>query len=120
MSSSSIKFSWLAERKANGSMRRCDLDTTRPHLNRNFLYGSDANVEGMLKLAQAFYAKELRRAVHHSGESRSRVRTAVADFTDLPNHQVEHDRPFSTSTADRACDRHHQQPGAYSATCSTS
>ena len=53
----------------------------------------DAYVDGMLKLAQARYAKEVRRAAHHSGERRSRVRTAAADITDLATHQVERDRP---------------------------
>eukprot|EP00965_Chrysotila_dentata_P173392 5724278-Pleurochrysis_carterae.AAC.1 len=46
----------------------------------------------MLNLAQASYAKEVRRAAHHSGERRSRVRTAAADITDLSTHQVERDR----------------------------
>eukprot|EP00965_Chrysotila_dentata_P079402 2617713-Pleurochrysis_carterae.AAC.1 len=47
----------------------------------------------MLKLAQARYAKEVRRTAHQSGERRSRVRTAAADITDLSTHQVERDRP---------------------------
>eukprot|EP00965_Chrysotila_dentata_P254500 6211895-Pleurochrysis_carterae.AAC.2 len=47
----------------------------------------------MLKLAQARYAKQVRRAAHHSGERRSRVRTAAADITDMSIHQVERDRP---------------------------
>eukprot|EP00965_Chrysotila_dentata_P069979 2311575-Pleurochrysis_carterae.AAC.1 len=46
----------------------------------------------MLKLAQARYAKEIRRAAHPSGERRSRVRTAAADIADLSTHQVERDR----------------------------
>eukprot|EP00965_Chrysotila_dentata_P074410 2457451-Pleurochrysis_carterae.AAC.2 len=56
-------------------------------------YRCDAYVEGMLKPAQARYAEEIRRAAHHSGERRSRVRTAAADITDLSTHQVECDRP---------------------------
>eukprot|EP00965_Chrysotila_dentata_P188254 6172620-Pleurochrysis_carterae.AAC.1 len=47
----------------------------------------------MLKLAQARYAREVRRAALHSGERRSRVRTAAADSTDLSTHQIERDRP---------------------------
>eukprot|EP00965_Chrysotila_dentata_P097623 3226693-Pleurochrysis_carterae.AAC.1 len=47
----------------------------------------------MLKLAQARYAKEIRRATHQSGDRRSRVRTAAADIVDLSTHQVEHERP---------------------------
>eukprot|EP00965_Chrysotila_dentata_P097945 3238655-Pleurochrysis_carterae.AAC.1 len=47
----------------------------------------------MLKLAQARYAKEIRRAAHHSGERRFRVRTAAADIVDLSTHQLERDRP---------------------------
>eukprot|EP00965_Chrysotila_dentata_P186583 6160784-Pleurochrysis_carterae.AAC.1 len=47
----------------------------------------------MLKLAQSRYAKEIRRAAHHSGERRSCVRTAAADIADSSTHQVERDRP---------------------------
>eukprot|EP00965_Chrysotila_dentata_P074200 2450774-Pleurochrysis_carterae.AAC.1 len=47
----------------------------------------------MLELAQARYAKETFRATHHSGERRSRVRTAEADIIDLSTPQVEQDRP---------------------------
>eukprot|EP00965_Chrysotila_dentata_P034004 1132434-Pleurochrysis_carterae.AAC.1 len=77
-------------------------------------YGCDAYVEGMLMLAQVRYAKEIRRAAHHSGERRSCVRTAAADITNLSTHQVERDRP-STSTADGVRDRYHQQPGTHRA-----
>eukprot|EP00965_Chrysotila_dentata_P260594 6213961-Pleurochrysis_carterae.AAC.2 len=47
----------------------------------------------MLQLARAGYAKEVRRAAHHSGERRFRVRTAAADITSFSIHQVERDRP---------------------------
>eukprot|EP00965_Chrysotila_dentata_P023079 765099-Pleurochrysis_carterae.AAC.1 len=45
-----------------------DTPTIEPE---EFFYGCDAYVEGMLKLAQARYAKEIRLAAHHSGEGRS-------------------------------------------------
>eukprot|EP00965_Chrysotila_dentata_P014052 465924-Pleurochrysis_carterae.AAC.1 len=98
MSFSSMRISRLVERKANRSTLNCGLATIRPHLNlkkafmgvmRTLMY-----VDGMLNLAQARDAKEMRRAVHHFGEHRSRVNTAEADISDLSlYHQVEHDRP---------------------------
>eukprot|EP00965_Chrysotila_dentata_P137113 4535083-Pleurochrysis_carterae.AAC.3 len=56
-------------------------------------HGCNAYVDCMLKVAQAPYAKEVRRAAHHSDKRRSRVRTAAADISNLSTHQVEHDRP---------------------------
>eukprot|EP00965_Chrysotila_dentata_P058894 1954738-Pleurochrysis_carterae.AAC.1 len=78
-------------------------DTPTLELEKSF-YGCDAYVDGMLKLAQARYAKEVRRATHHSGERRSRVRTAAVDITDLSTHQVERDRPSKR--------RRHRRPRA--------
>eukprot|EP00965_Chrysotila_dentata_P215734 6188958-Pleurochrysis_carterae.AAC.1 len=44
-------------------------------------------------MAQARFAKKVRRAAHHSGERRSRIRNAAADISSLSTHQVERDRP---------------------------
>eukprot|EP00965_Chrysotila_dentata_P252614 6210785-Pleurochrysis_carterae.AAC.6 len=38
------------------------------------------------------FAKEVRRAAHHSGERRFRVRTAASKISDLSSHKVRRDR----------------------------